>query len=698
MEGSSSTSKKGLYKYGSIICLVISGLIAYFGDWVRFTSSVTSMIKLGDDWFFNFIIDYLDDANRIAYEHAVAGKLTLLDIHTFLKSLGDVYSAFDGDATVTVITIIVMAVIILLVAVVVIELIMRFLNKNLVFLTAAVELITWIVVFVIIILINNNLKEDYNFSILRISILPILAFVLAVLSGVFWTLYKKEEALYPAYAGYGSPSAGMMKKGLDAQKVGQFITASIVPLVFTLISYLAISSLRYVEMSWGLRSFFRAILYILIGIAAGLAVIYAERRNNYYLVAYALIGFIGRIIYCFSRMGIISRSLKLILSHLCPEILIAVALYFMGRYIKDIPAKRFLMGGMVALIWLFFVPIISYGTSMSLQLTGHDIGFVIFVFIILILYTLFNGFFCRLLKIEPDMRLVNSSASQTISKGIRNVFTVQNGPQVGGPGQPPQYGGYGQPPQYGGYGQPPQNGSYGQPPQNGGYGQPPQNGGYGQPPQNGGYGQPPQNGSYGQPPQYGGYGQPPQNGSYGQPPQNGSYGQPPQYGGYGQPPQNGGYGQPPQNTASSQNPQFDHSGKSESANAGEPNWAGSDPHDYSSDTIYYGPGSSPVREMNTPAEEKRQLENQIRENEKRISELHTMLGKKFAAVSDRPDELRKDQEYMRMLEEVENLKKQTMNLKQRYSEAGNEMNRCPHCGAPVKAGARFCGACGKPID
>ena len=617
MEGSSSTSKKGLYKYGSIICLVISGLIAYFGDWVRFTSSVTSMIKLGDDWFFNFIIDYLDDANRIAYEHAVAGKLTLLDIHTFLKSLGDVYSAFDGDATVTVITIIVMAVIILLVAVVVIELIMRFLNKNLVFLTAAVELITWIVVFVIIILINNNLKEDYNFSILRISILPILAFVLAVLSGVFWTLYKKEEALYPAYAGYGSPSAGMMKKGLDAQKVGQFITASIVPLVFTLISYLAISSLRYVEMSWGLRSFFRAILYILIGIAAGLAVIYAERRNNYYLVAYALIGFIGRIIYCFSRMGIISRSLKLILSHLCPEILIAVALYFMGRYIKDIPAKRFLMGGMVALIWLFFVPIISYGTSMSLQLTGHDIGFVIFVFIILILYTLFNGFFCRLLKIEPDMRLVNSSASQTISKGIRNVFTVQNGPQVGGPGQPPQYGGYGQPPQYGGYGQPPQN---------------------------------------------------------------------------------GGYGQPPQNTASSQNPQFDHSGKSESANAGEPNWAGSDPHDYSSDTIYYGPGSSPVREMNTPAEEKRQLENQIRENEKRISELHTMLGKKFAAVSDRPDELRKDQEYMRMLEEVENLKKQTMNLKQRYSEAGNEMNRCPHCGAPVKAGARFCGACGKPID
>ena len=87
-----------IYKYGSIVCLVISGLIAFFGSWVRLTSEMTALLRMGGNYIFDGILDYLDTGSLSVYNHLKAGKLTLLDMHKILKALGYIYEEFNGKS------------------------------------------------------------------------------------------------------------------------------------------------------------------------------------------------------------------------------------------------------------------------------------------------------------------------------------------------------------------------------------------------------------------------------------------------------------------------------------------------------------------------------------------------------------------------------------------------------------------------
>ncbi len=203
MGGRNNASEKMIYKYGSIVCLVISGLIAFFGSWVRLTSEMTALLRMGGNYIFDEILDYLDTGSLSVYNHLKAGKLTLLDMHKILKGLGYIYEEFDGKNPFKLIGLIPLAAVIILIAVVVAEIVCRLMDKGVVFLTAAVQIILWFFVLGFVFLFNGSSRDNfYNISMLRISFLPILAAALAIVSGVLWNSYRKMGASSPTYQGY----------------------------------------------------------------------------------------------------------------------------------------------------------------------------------------------------------------------------------------------------------------------------------------------------------------------------------------------------------------------------------------------------------------------------------------------------------------------------------------------------------------
>ena len=206
MRGRINVSDKMVYKYGSIASLVMSGLIVLFGSWIRLTSEMAALIRLGNNWLFEGILDYLDGSSAAVYNHLKAGKLTLLDMHKIIRAIGAIYRAFEEDDPFTLIGLIPIAALIMLFIVVVAEIVLRILDKEIVFLTAVVELFIWIAVLVFVLVVNGGFKDSFYYSItaLRVSFLPILAVVLAVVSGVLWISYKKMNAASPSFAGYNS--------------------------------------------------------------------------------------------------------------------------------------------------------------------------------------------------------------------------------------------------------------------------------------------------------------------------------------------------------------------------------------------------------------------------------------------------------------------------------------------------------------
>ena len=205
MGGRNNSSEKMIYKYGSIVCLVISGLIAFFGSWVRLTSEMTALLRIGGNYIFDEILDYLDTGSLSVYNHLKAGKLTLLDMHKILKALGYIYEEFDGKNPFKLIGLIPLAAVIILIAVVVAEIVCRLMDKGVVFLTAAVQIILWFFVLGFVFWFNGSSSANYysyKISMIRISFLPILAAVLAIVSGVLWNSYRKMGASSPAYQGY----------------------------------------------------------------------------------------------------------------------------------------------------------------------------------------------------------------------------------------------------------------------------------------------------------------------------------------------------------------------------------------------------------------------------------------------------------------------------------------------------------------
>lgn len=197
MRGRMNVSDKMIYKYGSIAGLVISGLIVLFGSWIRLTSEAVAMIRLGDFFLLDGAIDFIGAGSSSVYEHFKAGKLTLLDMHKALDTLGTFSSSFDGPDPFSVLGLLPLAAVIILVAVLIAEVVLRLTDKNVVFISAAAELVIWFIT-IIFVFFNNLGAEDALF---RVSFVPVLAIALAVVSGVLWNTYKRTEAASPSFAG-----------------------------------------------------------------------------------------------------------------------------------------------------------------------------------------------------------------------------------------------------------------------------------------------------------------------------------------------------------------------------------------------------------------------------------------------------------------------------------------------------------------